>query len=82
MTIVAVMLVPDPFALDHFVRQFVCVCPFWNGRMGIDGEPDEDSGADHRSPDKNIPGSLLLHRSLLDRVQRARVLNLECLERG
>ncbi len=42
----------------------------------------KDGRADDRSPDKEIPGSLLLHRNLLDEEDRTRILNLECLERG
>jgi hypothetical protein len=65
MTIVAVIFVPDALSQDDFVRQFVRVCSFWDGCMGIDGEPDEHGGANDCSPDKEIPGSLLLHRNLL-----------------
>lgn len=63
MAIVTIILVPDPFPQDHFVRQFICVRSFGNRSMGVDGEPDENGRADGRPPDEEIPCSPLLHKS-------------------
>jgi hypothetical protein len=65
MAIVAIMLVPHPFPLHYFVRQFVNIGSFGHCGMGIDGEPDKDSSANDCTPDKKIPGSLLIHETLL-----------------
>jgi hypothetical protein len=49
------MFMPNPFSLNHFICELICVGAFWDSGMGIDGEPDEDSGTDGRSQDKEIP---------------------------
>jgi len=40
----------------------ICVGAFGDGCMGVDGEPDEGSGTDGCSQDKEIPCSLFPHQ--------------------
>ena len=82
MAIVAIMFMPDSFPQNDFVRELIFMSAFGDGGVSIDGEPDENSSADGRPPEEEIPSRPLLHRSLLDKIHRTRVLNLECLERG
>jgi hypothetical protein len=65
MAVIAIILVPNPFALDNFLCQLIRVRAFRDGGMGVDGEPNEDHRANRRPPDKKIPCSFLLHRILL-----------------
>jgi hypothetical protein len=62
MAVITVMPMPDPFPLHHFVCQFVGVRSFGYRGVGINREPYEDGGTDHRSPDKKIPRPFFLHR--------------------
>jgi hypothetical protein len=62
MAIVTIVLMPYLLACYDFIRQFICVGAFRNGRMGVNGEPDEDGGADDRPPDEKISCCLFLHK--------------------
>ena len=63
MAVVTIIFMPDPFPENDLICQFICVGPFGDGGVGVDGEPDENGRADGRSPDEEIPCSSLLHKS-------------------
>jgi len=63
-TVIAIMFMPNPFSLNHFICELIYMGALGNGGMGVDGEPDEDGGTDDCSLDENIPHLFFLHRSL------------------